>query len=156
MPPIVWECGHRHDSDSTGFVNSWKIRFHRENFCRFTTNSTPQHLVLGLTCACVTHPTPTKDTTLPNFLEKTFVNSHKTLNSFESFPLYNIQRQWNFAAIKCMHNCKWLVPGLFFFSLLNKEKLNSTCSMATECNYILWLYCMMFTLCVESSEGRYH
>ena len=36
-----------------------------------------------------------KDTTLPNFAEKTYANSHKTAKfakvfSFESFPLYDI------------------------------------------------------------------
>ena len=53
-----------------------KYNFHRENFCGLLTHAVP------------------KDTTPPNFMEKTFVNSHKMQNvqkfSPSSFQLYSM------------------------------------------------------------------
>ena len=57
------------------FVNWWKIQFLRRKLSQILTRAAP------------------KDATSPNFIEKTFANSHKTLKfaqvfSLESFPLY--------------------------------------------------------------------
>ena len=59
-------------------MNWWKIRFSQENF---------QGLLNGVA----------KNATCPNFVKKTFANSHKTSKfgkvfSLESFPLYSTSK----------------------------------------------------------------
>ena len=124
-----------------------KCDFRRENF----------HGLLA-------HAMP-KDTTPPNFAEKTFTNSHKTAKfakvfSFESFPLYSISsihthKTHMMHITGCYTGCMWECFWLSFTSFCSCVTLVAS-SMDSLRVLLLALVILGFILLISSSLHSSH